>query len=916
MRSTGGMEPLPLHLPTAPPPPRRTPAPYLAAIVPIVAGVLMWLLTRSALALAFAALGPLMMAASLLDGLRFRRRERRRLAAQAERDWRDAEEELRRRHREERDALRRRFPDALDALEQPPLREALTADADLALVVGRGTVPSAVRCSGGDDRRGRGFRERASVLRDAPVVVPLGGGVCVRGPRSLADAVLRALVAQASLRFGAPQLSISGPALDRLGFGVLPHRASAGRAAVRVAVAASGERHEEADALLCIAEDAADVPEGVTTVIEISEPATATVRTPAGVESVTVECLSAQQAERIAQVCAERQRPDETVPAVVALDELAPASSGDGLAATIGRGPQGEVTVDIVHDGPHALVTGITGAGKSELLVTWVSAMAAVHGPDRVAFVLADFKGGTAFEPLRELCQVAAVVTDLDDLGARRGVASLRAELRRREAVLAAAGARDIRQVDMPRLVIVVDEFAALLQEHPDLGAVFTDVAARGRALGMHLILGTQRASGVVRDALAANCPLRLSLRVADPADSRLMLGSTAAADLPGDPASRGLAVLRRPADHDPVLLRVALTGAADLRRLAVAWGSADRPSSPWLPPLPALLPLSALRRGHKAEGIVLGLADTPEQQEQPLEVLHPGRDRGLAVLGAPGSGRSTVLRTVARQDRDACWMPQDPEQAWDCLATWTDGSRPPALVLCDDLDVLIATFPAEHAAVFVQRLERLVRSPGELTVVLSATKASGQVGRLLDAFPRRVLLRMATRIDHLTAGGDPEAFTEDRLPGRARIGRREVQLAWTDADASGAEGPPAPRQARWRPGPGVTALVTPGSAETIARLRAAYPDCEVVATAGEPTGAATAARLVVADAESWQREWSAWRRIRAEGEVLVPVEQPGDLRQLVGVREVPPYAHRRAGRAWAVRGTDAPRRVVIGEAS
>src|SRR5690606_29972212 len=122
---------------------------------------------------------------------------------------------------------------------------------------------------------------------------------------------------------------------------------------------------------------------------------------------------------------------------------------------------------------------------------------------EQVVFVLADFKGGTAFEPLRELAQVAAVITDLDDEGARRGVSSLTAELRRREAVLAAAGARDIGDsaVRMPRLIIVVDEFAALLQEHPDLGAVFTDLAARGRALGMHLILGTQRASGVIREA-------------------------------------------------------------------------------------------------------------------------------------------------------------------------------------------------------------------------------------------------------------------------------------------------------------------------------------------------------------------------------------------------------------------------------
>src|SRR5690606_25871109 len=121
----------------------------------------------------------------------------------------------------------------------------------------------------------------------------------------------------------------------------------------------------------------------------------------------------------------------------------------------------------------------------------------------------------------------------LDGDGARRGVTSLRAEMRHREEVLARAGAREIGDpaLRLARLVIVVDEFAALLAEHPELGDVFIDIAARGRALGMHLVLGTQRAAGVVREALAANCPLRLSLRVADAADSRAVVGVADAAE-------------------------------------------------------------------------------------------------------------------------------------------------------------------------------------------------------------------------------------------------------------------------------------------------------------------------------------------------------------------------------------------------
>ena len=136
-----------------------------------------------------------------------------------------------------------------------------------------------------------------------------------------------------------------------------------------------------------------------------------------------------------------------------------------------------------------------------------------------MSFLLADFKGGTAFDALAGVPHVTGVITDLDGAGARRAIESLRAEVRWREAAIAGAGARDILdpRVDLPRLVVVVDEFAALLGDHPELHAVFTDVAARGRALGMHLVLGTQRAAGVIRDSLLANCPLRISLRVTDP---------------------------------------------------------------------------------------------------------------------------------------------------------------------------------------------------------------------------------------------------------------------------------------------------------------------------------------------------------------------------------------------------------------
>ncbi|MBT2485536.1 MULTISPECIES: FtsK/SpoIIIE domain-containing protein [unclassified Microbacterium] len=909
------MESQPIPLPAAPVAPRRPAVPLMAAVVPIAAGVVLWLVSGSLFALCFAALGPLMIVASLVDSARTRRRTGRRDAAVAEKAWSDAEEELQRRQREERAGRWLRQPDAASCIEHPPLRGAHAPDAATALVVGSGRVPSAIRCSGGDGERARGFRSRCEKLDDAPIAVPLGGGVCLRGASPMVAAAARALAVQLCLRFSAPQLSLIGAGLDRYGLDELPHAARDRRGSFRVGVASAAEGRVDADALIWLAASGTEVPEGITTVIDIVEPRRATLRTPDGLTSLAVECLSHAQAGMVARESVVQADDTAELPDAVALRELEQSPTPHGLAAAIGRNAHDAVVVDIVEDGPHAIVTGTTGTGKSELLVTWVTAIATAHGPERVTFVLADFKGGTAFEPLRELPQVAAVITDLDEDGARRGVSSLTAELRRRESVLAAAGVRDVRDAAMPRLVIVVDEFAALLQEHPDLGAVFTDVAARGRALGMHLILGTQRAAGVVRDALAANCPLRISLRLGDAADSRLVLGTDAAAEIPGGAQSRGLGLVRRPEDREPVATRIALTGASDLRHVGVRWGDASPPLSPWLPALPSHLTLSDLDAeavaapAVTADTIVLGRADDPAHQSQPLETLQCGADRGLAVLGAPGSGRTALLRTIAVQQSAACWVPSDLEGAWDLVTAWASGAeRMPRLVLCDDLDALFAGFPAEHAQQFVHRWEQLIRTGVGATIVVSVSRAAGPIGRLLDALPRRALLRMSSRVEHIAAGGEPSGFLRDRLPGRARVADREVQFAWIDPETF--RPPAGPAVAPWNP-TGSTALVTPGAVSVAARLRDAYPECEVLVAGADPVDA-DRPRVIVADAETWQRNWSVWQRVREDGEILIRAEQPADLRQLASVREVPPYASPHAGRAWSVRGGASPRRVVI----
>ncbi|WP_307363339.1 FtsK/SpoIIIE domain-containing protein [Microbacterium murale] len=925
----------PLALPAAAAEPRRQSVPVLAAVVPIAAGVVLWLVTGSIFSLCFAALGPLMIGASLLDGVRIRRRERRTAVDDETVAWRRAEQDLLRRHDSERRELRRTHPDAAACLQDAPLRDLQAIDEATTVVIGSGSRRSALRVTGDDGERARGFRKRAAHVKDVPITVAMGRGICLRGPAPIVAAAARALVVQLCLRHTPGQLALVGGGLETLGLDGFPHAGRTRRGAWRLAVVVGDEECADSAAQLRVCGSDDEVPEGVTTLIDCTGPNSARVRTPAGDEEVTLECLSRAQAMAIADDSVERERHAAQLPDTVALGELVLAmEAGDtGLPAVIGRTESADVVLDLVEDGPHAIVTGMTGAGKSELLVTWVASMARSHRPDEVTFVLADFKGGTAFDPLRELPHVAAVMTDLDAEDARRGVESLTAELRRREAVLAEVGARNIAEAGgrLGRLVIVVDEFAALLQEHPDLGAVFTDVAARGRALGMHLILGTQRAAGVIRDGLAANCPLRVSLRVTEAADSRLVIGSDDAAGLPGGAASRGLAFIRRPQDVAAAAVRVALTSAGDLRGIGARWPDAEAPVSPWLPPLPLRLELGDLTARHASGvGLLIGLTDEPERQRQTPLLLRPGVDRGLAVIGGSASGRTSLLRVLAEQCERSLLLAPDPEHAWDALADLLEGDAvPPQLVLCDDLDQIVASFPVEYGQVFLERMEKLVRSAAArgCTVVITTGRASGQTSRVIEALPSRMLLRMGSRMEHLAAGGDAVGYRGDRPAGRGRVGEHEVQVAWTDASAH-AETTPGPVE-RWTPAAPVVGVIALGVRRVVERLQGAYPD-HVVSPVTSVQGAATSAPLtsasggtpafdtsptiLVGDAESWQRQWPLWQRIRLEGEMLFLAECAGELRSFAGYRELPPYAEPHVGRAWTIRDGLAPRRVIIPE--
>ncbi|GAA2487937.1 FtsK/SpoIIIE domain-containing protein [Terrabacter carboxydivorans] len=222
--------------------------------------------------------------------------------------------------------------------------------------------------------------------------------------------------------------------------------------------------------------------------------------------------------------------------------------------ALLGRTTEGPLTLDLSADGPHLLVGGTTGSGKSELLQALVTGLAVSNRPDELSFVLVDYKGGSAFSDCARLPHTVGLVTDLDAHLTARALTSLDAEMKRRERLLAQASARDLDDYrraasvcrELPalaRLVIVVDEFKALADEFPDFITGLVRVAALGRSLGLHLVLATQRPAGIVSADMRANVACRIALRVRDRADSEDVVDAADAAAL--DPRAPGRACLR-----------------------------------------------------------------------------------------------------------------------------------------------------------------------------------------------------------------------------------------------------------------------------------------------------------------------------------------------------------------------------------
>jgi S-DNA-T family DNA segregation ATPase FtsK/SpoIIIE len=560
-------------------------------------------------------------------------------------------------------------------------------------------------------------------------------------------------------------------------------------------------------------------------------------------------------------------------------------------SAPIGVTRAGPWSLDLRRDGPHILVAGTTGAGKSEMLTTLVAGLATRYPPQTLNFLLVDYKGGTAFGALCDLPHVTGMITDLDAHLAGRALSSLRAELRRRESLLRAVGAADLEayeQLPAPaepapaRLVIVVDEFRVLAEELPGVLSGLVRVAAVGRSLGVHLVLATQRPAGAVSADIRANVNLRIALRVRDRADSDDVVDAPDAAQLPADRPGRGLyrvgggplvafqaarctggsqeGDLRAtvqplridrgcpsalvPHSADAPSTSAARSAGDDLSRLvgaitqAAAMIDSGPARPPWLPPLPTtvtavhladagpvdLPAASAVRPGT---AVTFGLLDLPDTQSRGLLRWDLAAQGHLAIVGAPGSGRTGCLRAVAaalargrlpvhvhvidgggrlsdlaQVHRVGTVVPAtDTERVGRLLSHLRvharEGSRPtvgalgaepdlPRTVLLIDgwEQVLDAWYPVEHGRL-VDELLRLARGGAGSGVSIAITGGRNVLsGAIAGLLTERLLLRAADPTDLIVAGVSAADLPSEMPPGRAvRLlpGGRvvEAQVAW-----------------------------------------------------------------------------------------------------------------------------------------
>lgn len=354
--------------------------------------------------------------------------------------------------------------------------------------------------------------------------------------------------------------------------------------------------------------------------------------------------------------------------------------------------------------GPHGLVAGTTGSGKSEILQTYVLSMATLFHPYEVGFVIIDFKGGGMANQFKDLPHLMGTITNIDGREINRSLLSTKAELIKRQTLFAAAGVNHINDYiklykkgevtqPLPHLIMIVDEFAELKSEYPDFMKEIISAARIGRTLGIHLILATQKPAGVVDNQIWSNSKFKLCLKVQTKEDSNEVIKTPLAAEIKepgrayfqvgnnevfelfqsgfsGAKVSEGSSErpvelyelnkwgkrklvytnkVSRASDDAPTELEELVEHVHDY---CVAQGITALPGI-CLPPLPDVLRADKLAGFKKdiCRGIVVpvGMYDDPENQLQGNYAINFS-DSNTYIIGSPQSGKTTLLQTIILQ--------------------------------------------------------------------------------------------------------------------------------------------------------------------------------------------------------------------------------------------------------------------------
>ena len=366
------------------------------------------------------------------------------------------------------------------------------------------------------------------------------------------------------------------------------------------------------------------------------------------------------------------------------------------LQHPIGIGQNGSFNIDLVADGPHMLIGGTSGAGKSELLMSMIASLAVNHPPERVNFLFFDYKGGAGTQMFEALPHTVGSVTNLDGDLALRALTSLRAEIEfRMRLITNEHNCKDIKEMwekhptkAPPALVLVFDEFATLVKEVPEFINGVVDVAQRGRSLGVHLILATQRPSGAINENIQANTNIRIALRMVDAAESSSVLSAPEASEIPIPLRGRGFVrlgpkqilpfqsaytgAMSAEVTRKPVTIRPLGTEAPSIsgvesggetqgervvNEIIEFWGELgrDAPRRPWRPDLPEMLPRDecAVQNESSQTEFILGLLDDPKRQAQPLAMWNARTTTSILVFGSAKSGKTMLLRNIGRTAAD-----------------------------------------------------------------------------------------------------------------------------------------------------------------------------------------------------------------------------------------------------------------------